>query len=71
MTIIEKILLAQWAGIPLVLWSGFILLGAIGIRRGLRIKFKGRDREIEIETVNEATHKKVSQKSNRHGRHSS
>ncbi len=59
MTEIEKILTTEWAGIPLVLWLGLLLL-AIGILRVRRfhVKFKSRDRHLEIETDNSPTHRK-------------
>ena len=52
MTEIFKILTTEWLCIPLVIWFGILLLLGICILRvrRFRIKFKDRDRQIEIQT---------------------
>jgi hypothetical protein len=59
MSEIQKILLTEWAGAPLVIWLAGIVLfvfivGRVRVR-DLRIKFKGRDREILLETDHAVT----------------
>ena len=60
MTEIGKILTAEWADVPLLLWVGFILLGVVCIlrMRRLHFKFKGRDRQLEFKTDNSPINKK-------------
>jgi len=52
MSEIGKLLETHWAGAPLLIWiGGFIALLTLSLGgRTLRIRFKGRDREIFLET---------------------
>ena len=48
---ILKALVAEWAGAPLVIWLGGIAVVSILLFRfkKLRFRFKGREREIDVE----------------------